>query len=332
MFKKLIVAALAFTVLGAGGFAKADTFDKIKKRGKIIVGVKPDYKPWGFVDPNGKLIGLEIDLAGDVAKALGVEIELVPVQTANRMQFLQQGKVDMFIATMTDRADRREVVGTTVPNYYSSGTNAMARKSLKLKDWGDLRGKPVCTKQGSFYNKPMSEEFGIKLMAFVGNAEAKQALKDNCCLAWMYDDSSIQNNLQDPQWADFEMPFVTRDAASWGIGVPKDEQETAFGRFISGIDDVRILRSWAGVSSETPDMQAVLGESDIEGVFVAVSASKGFMTSPAVGRVMSQLLIYGNANDPVVEPLHLRRFQTGELVPEPLTNQDLSGGVGSKKH
>jgi sarcosine oxidase subunit beta len=102
--------------------------------------------------------------------------------------------------------------------------------------------------------------------------------------------------------------------------------------FIPGIDDVRILRSWAGVSSETPDMQAVLGESDIDGVFVAVSAYKGFMTSPAVGRVMSQLLIYGNANDPVVEPLHPRRFQTGELVPEPLTNQDLSGGVGSKKH
>jgi polar amino acid transport system substrate-binding protein len=51
----------------------------------------------------------------------------------------------------------------------------------------------------------------------------------------MYDDSSIQNDLQDPQWADFEMPFVTRDAASWGIGVPKEEQDTAFGRFISGM-------------------------------------------------------------------------------------------------
>ncbi len=235
MFKKLIMAALAVAVFGMSGAAKADTFDKIKQRGKIVVGVKPDYKPWGFVDTSGKLIGLEVDLARDVAAAIGVDIELVPLQTANRMQFLEQGKVDMFIATMTDRSDRRKVVGIVVPNYYSSGTNAMARKSLKLKGWEDLRGKPVCTKQGSFYNKSMEETFGLKLVAFVGNAEAKQALKDNRCLAWMYDDSSIQNDLQDAQWQDFEMPFETRDAESWGAAVPKDELDKAFGRFMSGM-------------------------------------------------------------------------------------------------
>ena len=194
--------------------ASADTLDKIRQRGKLIVGVKADYKPWGFVNPDGKLVGLEIDLARDVAKALAVDIKLVPVQTSNRMQFLEQGKIDMIIATMTDRSDRRKVVGIVVPNYYSSGTNAMARKSFHLKGWEDLRGKPVCTKQGSFYNKEMEQTYGLKLMAFVGNAEAKQALKDGSCLTWIYDDSSIQNDLQDPQWSDFEMPFETRDAAS----------------------------------------------------------------------------------------------------------------------
>ena len=101
--------------------------------------------------------------------------------------------------------------------------------------------------------------------------------------------------------------------------------------FAPGVSDLKVLRSWAGVSSETPDMQAVLGETDVSGLYVAVSAYKGFMTSPAVGRVMSELVIDGVTNDPVVAPLHPRRFATGELVPEPLTNQDLSGGVGKTR-
>ena len=235
MYKKMVPLVALALFLGLTSTSFADTIDKVRERGKIVIGVKPDYKPWGFRDTDGNLVGLEVDLAMEVAETLGVEAELVPVQTANRMQFLEQGKVDMFIATMTDRSDRRKIVGIVVPNYYSSGTNAMARKSLGLKGWEDLRDKPVCTKQGSFYNKSMQEEFGLKLMAFVGNAEAKQALKDGRCLAWMYDDSSIQNDLQDEAWSEFEMPFETRDAASWGLAVPKAELDTAFGKFMAGM-------------------------------------------------------------------------------------------------
>jgi polar amino acid transport system substrate-binding protein len=235
MLKEMLaLGALALAVAVAP--AQADTIDKVRERGKIVVGVKSDYKPWGFIDTDGKIVGLEIDLAQDVADALGVDLEVVAVQNLNRMQFLEQGRIDLLIATMTDRKDRREVVGIVQPNYYSSGTNGLARKSLNLKSWEDLRDKPVCTKQGNFFNKMMEEEFGLKIIAFTGNAEAKQALRDGRCLAWLSDDTSIQGDLQDPAWSEeYEMPFETRDAASWGIGVPKDELDKAFGRFMSGM-------------------------------------------------------------------------------------------------
>jgi len=66
--------------------------------GKITIGVKADYKPWGYRDEGGELVGMEIDMAHEVAAAMGVEAELVPVQSSNRMQFLEQGKIDMMIA------------------------------------------------------------------------------------------------------------------------------------------------------------------------------------------------------------------------------------------
>ena len=67
---------------------------------------------------------------------MGVSLELVPVQSSNRMQFLEQGKIDMMIATMSDRADRREIVGIPGPNYYTSGTNVMAPKALGFSELG----------------------------------------------------------------------------------------------------------------------------------------------------------------------------------------------------
>ena len=88
---------------------------------------------------------------------------------------------------------------------------------------------------------------------------------------------------------------------------------------LPALAEVNIIRSWAGVISKTPDMQAVLGETGVPNLYIAVSAYKGFMTSPAVGRVMAEIVIDGHSNHPAVAPLSARRFETGELVPEPLT-------------
>ena len=80
-----------------------DTWNKVMKRGKLVVGAKADYKPWGFKDSSGKIIGMEADMAQAVADIMGVDLELVAVQSSNRMQFLEQGKIDLMIATMSDR-------------------------------------------------------------------------------------------------------------------------------------------------------------------------------------------------------------------------------------
>ena len=240
MFKKLlsyvvttsVVAGLATSTANAGS---NETMKKILDRGKIVVGVKADYKPWGFRDTSGGIVGMEADMAQDVADALGVELELVPVQSSNRMQFLEQGKIDLMIATMSDRTDRRKVVGIIEPNYYTSGTNVLAPKKVGLKEWTDLTGKPICGKQGAFYNKVVSQRYDAKVVAFVGNAEAKQALKDGRCVAWVYDDSSIMADLASGDWDEYEMPLATEDDNPWGLAVPLEERDSLFGRFMAGM-------------------------------------------------------------------------------------------------
>ncbi len=102
--KKLIAGLAASAIVLSAAAATAaehctnDVWNKVMDRGKIVIGAKADYKPWGFRNSNGDLVGMEADMAQEVADTLGVELELVAVQSSNRMQFLEQGKIDLFLS------------------------------------------------------------------------------------------------------------------------------------------------------------------------------------------------------------------------------------------
>src|SRR5438445_11799069 len=91
-------AAIGFAIAAAP--VGAQTLEKIKQRGTLIVGSKADYKPFGFRDPSGAIVGFEPDIAKLVADKLGVKLEIEPVVSSNGMQFLQQGKTHRMIPTM----------------------------------------------------------------------------------------------------------------------------------------------------------------------------------------------------------------------------------------
>src|SRR5581483_4167928 len=111
-----------------------------------------------------------------------------------------QGKIDLMIATMNDTPEREKVVGIVKPSYYASGYNVMLPDSLKITSWDQLKGKPLCAIQGSFYNKQVAEKFGAQISAFSGVAEALTALKQGRCVGFLYDDTAIQGQLLNPAW------------------------------------------------------------------------------------------------------------------------------------
>ncbi|WP_267361564.1 MULTISPECIES: transporter substrate-binding domain-containing protein [unclassified Methylobacterium] len=198
----------------------ADGVDAIKKRGTLVVGVKADYKPFGFRDPSGTIIGLEPDLAADIAKRLGVKLELVPVVSANRIEFLQQGKVDLLIATLSDKPERRRVVQAIEPNYYSDFVNVMLPKNSGITDWAQLKGKPVCATSGAWYNKDVARAYGAEIVAFDGSEKPLFALKQGNCIGYVYDQSMLQGKLLDDDWkANYALPLKGILDAPWMMAV-----------------------------------------------------------------------------------------------------------------
>lgn len=232
----LLASAIALAPIAAAAESCANAgLKRIQDRGTLIAGVKADYKPWGYRDTDGNIVGLEIDLAQKIADTLGVGLELVPVIASNRMQFLQQGQIDVMVATMTDTADRREMVGIKGPNYYASGTAALTPKAVGMTEWTELKGRPVCGVQGSFYLQKIEQEYGATIAAFNNAAEAKQALRDKKCVAFVYDDTTISADYAAGGWEDFEISLPTEDFAPWGIAVAKPEENCALGQIVSGL-------------------------------------------------------------------------------------------------
>jgi polar amino acid transport system substrate-binding protein len=207
--------------------ARADELQDIKSKGVLVVGVKADYPPFGFLNSAGQNVGIEPDLARDLAKRLGVKIQFVPVQAANRMQFVEQGKINVLIATMNDTPERAKVLDIVHPDYYASGYNVMMPDTVKVTSWNQLKGVPVCAIQGAFYNKEVAEKYGAEPVAFTGVAEALTALQQGRCNAFLYDDTAIEGKLQDPAWKGYDMPLPSQDAKPWGIAVKQGEPALA---------------------------------------------------------------------------------------------------------
>jgi polar amino acid transport system substrate-binding protein len=234
-FLKTMIAAAIGAALTAGP-ALADPVAEIKKKGVLVVGVKTDYPPWGTRDAAGNIVGMEADMAADVARRLGVKLELVSVVSSNRMQFLQQGKIDLMIATMSDTAERRKVVGIVDPVYYASGVAILANKRAAIKNAGDLKGKPVCALQGAFYNNDLQAKYtGRDLVAFRGVPEAEQALLDGRCVGFVYDDVVlVWKKAQETKWGDFEVVQLNEwQPVPWGLAVRIEDLNGSWGKFMS---------------------------------------------------------------------------------------------------
>lgn len=220
--RTLIGAVLGLIAIGTA--AQADVLDDIKKRGTLIVGVKADYKPFGFREPSGGIIGIEPDLAGDVAKKLGVKLELVPVVSANRMEFLNQGKIDLMIATMSDNAARRKVVQMIEPLYYSDAVNVLLKKGAPVKSWEDLKGKKLCGTTGAFYNKDIAQKYGPEIASFDGSEKPLLALKNGDCIGYLYDQTFVVGKLTDDDWkGGYEMVLPGIMETPWAMAVKLGE-------------------------------------------------------------------------------------------------------------
>ena len=133
-------------------FAAGSTMAKLADAGKITVGTKFDQPLFGLLGPSGVPEGFDVEIAKIVATALGIpadKIEWKDAVSANREPFIENGDVDIVVATYTINDKRKEVISFAGPYYMAGQSILVLADNDTIKSETDLVGKPVCSVTGS---------------------------------------------------------------------------------------------------------------------------------------------------------------------------------------
>ncbi|SDS63960.1 glutamate ABC transporter substrate-binding protein [Paraoerskovia marina] len=222
--------------VSAGDFAEGSTMAELAEAGSITIGTKFDQPLFGLQGPDGVPVGFDVEIATMIAAELGISedgIEWVETVSQNREPFIQDGRVDMVVATYTINDERKEVIDFAGP-YYSAGQALMVRAdddSITTPE--DLAGKIACSVDGSTPAKNIEDNYpDVELKTFAAytdcldplrNGQVDAVTTDNVILAGYVDESPDDFKIAGDQFT--EEPY--------GIGIAKGDDE-----FRSWINDV----------------------------------------------------------------------------------------------
>ncbi|GAA3652114.1 glutamate ABC transporter substrate-binding protein [Nonomuraea antimicrobica] len=164
LYAVFAVVAVTATVAGCGGGQGdyASVVDKAKNDKKLVIGVKADQPGLGLRTPDGGFTGFDIEVAKYVAKQLGVEpsgITFKETVSANREAFIEQGQVDLVVATYSITDARKQKVSFAGP-YFVAGQDLLVRSDdAVLTGPETLNGKKLCSVAGSTPAQKVKTEY-----------------------------------------------------------------------------------------------------------------------------------------------------------------------------
>ena len=154
------------------------TLDEIKESGTVKIGVFSDKNPFGYVDEKGEYQGYDVYFAERIAKDLGVEVEYVSTDAANRVEYLKSGKVDIVLANFTVTEERAESVDFALP-YMKVALGVVSPDGALITSAEQLNGKKLIVTKGTTAETFFTENYPeIELVKFDQYTEAYNALLD----------------------------------------------------------------------------------------------------------------------------------------------------------
>lgn len=221
----IMLAAAGAIVVGVP--AQALTPEEIKANGKVRIGVLVDFAPFGFLDANNLPVGYDVEVAKDLANAMGVEAEITPVTGPNRIPYLLSGRLDVLVAALAITPTRAEQVSFSEP--YAGMRNILyARKNLDISSYDKLSGVSVAVDRAGAADLALTAAApkDIVLQRYDDAASAIQALLSGQADGIGVSELVVPQLLErDPGLADIYDEKLTLTVQAHGIAVRPDDKE-----------------------------------------------------------------------------------------------------------
>jgi aspartate/glutamate/glutamine transport system substrate-binding protein len=239
MFKRIFWLLILIVFISSGCTMKknnADLYKSVIKNDKIIVGISFDSKPFGFKDSDGKIKGLEADLAREIAnRILGSEKKIVfkNIIPQERINAVKSGDVDMVISTMTITPQRKKLVDFSVP-YFISGQVICVKKGSKIDSRYDLMNKKIIVILETTGEKNIKRFAPNALIqGYADNLEAINAFKNGSVDAITTDDALLEELAMENKDYIILPEKLTKEP--YGIAFKKSKNTKSFKQIINEI-------------------------------------------------------------------------------------------------
>ena len=168
------------------------TLDEIKENGTINIGVFSDKNPFGYVDENGEYQGYDVYFANRIGEDLGVKINYISTEAANRIEYLQTGKADIILANFTVTPQRAEEVDFALP-YMNVALGVVSPDSRVIESLDNWNAEdPIIVISGTTAETYLIENYpDIPLQKYDSYATAKNALENGNGAAWANDNTEV---------------------------------------------------------------------------------------------------------------------------------------------
>lgn len=141
----LVGSAASLVFIGIG---QADKLDDVINAGVVRCGVVLDFPPIGYRDANNKPAGFDVEYCKDLAKALDVDYEILPLTWAERLPVIVTNRADVVFGGTSDTLERAKTVGFTIP-YAIYFAQAVVGKNSGIKTFEDMKGKRISAALGT---------------------------------------------------------------------------------------------------------------------------------------------------------------------------------------
>jgi glutamate/aspartate transport system substrate-binding protein len=199
--KKFVLIGAALTLIAGSATAQDLTgrLKKIKDSGAITLGYRDSSIPFSYLNDQQQPIGYSMDICRGIADAVKAELKLpqikvnlAPVTSATRIPLIANGTVDLECGSTTNNAERQQQV-SFAPTTFITATRFVAKKSAKLQDLADLKGKTVVSTSGTSNLKWLTEannqqKLGMRIIAAKDHAEAFLMVDTGRAAAFFMDD------------------------------------------------------------------------------------------------------------------------------------------------
>ncbi len=215
-------------------FPAGSTMAELAEAGEITIGVKFDQPGIGFKSAaSDEPVGFDIEMGKLVAGALGIEADGITWEETisdNREPFLQEGKVDIVIASYSITDERRAVVGQAGP-YYVTGQQLLVAKGSDVQGPEDVKGKEVCSVTGSTSIETIEKEYGATARGFGTYSECVQQVLNGSFDAMTTDGAILLGYVaENPD--ELEVVGEAFSEERYGIGY-QDPKDTEMCQFLS---------------------------------------------------------------------------------------------------